>query len=68
MLIMWLKYGKIYIENNMKIGQIGSYGFLNNLKITEINDKYVIMTDKFGNNKKVYKELAIKYFKSDKEG
>ena len=46
----------------MEINQIGSYGCFINVKIVEINDKTVVIEDKQGNKKEVYKDLFLQNF------
>jgi hypothetical protein len=46
----------------MEINQVGNYGCFSNVKIVEINDKTVVIEDKQGNQKEVYKDLFLKHF------
>lgn len=46
----------------MEINQVGNYGCFSNVKIVEINDKTVVMVDKQGNKKEVYKDLFLQHF------
>ena len=41
--------------------EIKKYGFYSNLKVSDFNEKEVIMEDKSGNKKTVYRSLFMKH-------
>lgn len=46
---------------NIDIGTKVKYGFFSNITFEGTDDKHVILKDKYGNKKKVFEELFIKY-------
>jgi hypothetical protein len=48
------------ISMKIKVGMKGSYGVFNPVWIDEINDDIVIIRDKAGNKKSIYKDLFFK--------
>lgn len=47
----------------IKVGTKVSYAFYNNITFEGTDNKHVILKDKNGNIKKVFKELFVKYGK-----
>lgn len=45
----------------LKIGTKVTYPFFNDITFDGMDSKHVILKDRYGNTKKVFKELFIKY-------
>jgi len=59
-------WGKYMNLEEIRVGTKVSYAFYKNITFEGTDDKHVILKDKNGNIKKVFKELFIKYGKVEK--